>query len=101
MIGQRFVCRPNFLRLLMTQKDTGFKTITLEDFRKTMEVPESYRYGDIKRYAIVAPVKELNDKADMRIEWKETKRGRSVYSLQFTFEMLRPEDKGGQAELDI
>lgn len=99
--GLRSVYSSNLLRLLMTQKDTGFKTITLEDFRRTMEVPESYRYGDIKRYAIVAPVKELNDKADMRIEWKETKRGRSVHSLQFTFEMLRPEDKGRQAELDI
>jgi plasmid replication initiation protein len=99
--GLRSIYSSNLLRLLMTQKDTGFKTITLEDFRKTMEVPESYRYGDIKRYAIVAPVKELNDKADMRIEWKETKRGRSVHSLQFTFEMLRPEDKGRQAELDI
>lgn len=37
----------------------------------------------------------------MRIEWSGTKRGRSVYSLQFTFEMLRPEDKGRQAELDL
>jgi plasmid replication initiation protein len=52
-------------------------------------------------YAIVAPVKELNDKADMSIEWKETKRGRSVHSLLFTFEMLRPEDKGRQVELDL
>lgn len=99
--GLRSVYSSNLLRLLMTQKDTGFKTITLEDFRRTMEVPDKYRYGDIKRYAIVAPVKELNDKADMRIEWKETKRGRSVHSLQFTFEMLRPEDKGRQAELDL
>jgi hypothetical protein len=42
----------NFLLLLMTQKDTCFKTITRGDFRKTTEVLESYRYGDIKRYAI-------------------------------------------------
>ena len=56
-----------------------------------MEAPEDFRCSDIK----------LNDKADMRIEWKETKRGRSVHSLQFTFEMLRPEDKGKQAELDL
>ena len=57
-------------------------------------MPKNYRYGDIKRYAIVAPMKDLTDKADMRIKWKETKRGRSVHSLQFTFEVLRPEDKG-------
>jgi hypothetical protein len=37
----------------------------------------------------------------VEIECKETKRGRSVHSLQFTFEMLRLEDKGRQAELDI
>jgi len=37
----------NFLLLLMTQKDTCFKTITLGDFRKTMEVLECYRYGDL------------------------------------------------------
>jgi plasmid replication initiation protein len=50
-----------------------------------MEVTEGYKYGDIKRYAIGKPVNELNEKADMHIEWKETKRGRSVYSLPFSF----------------
>jgi plasmid replication initiation protein len=84
----------------MTQKDTGFKTITLEDFRQQMEVPESYKYADIKRYAILKPVAELNEKADMLIEWKETKRGRSVHSLQFTFTFVKKE-KAMQAELDL
>jgi plasmid replication initiation protein len=46
-----------------------------------MEVPESYKYADIKRYAILKPVAALNEKAEMQIEWKETKRGRSVHSL--------------------
>lgn len=83
--GLRSVYSTSLLRLLMTQKDTGFKTITLEDFRRVMDVPDTYRYADIKRYAITPAVKELNDKADLVIEWKETKRGRSVHSLQFTF----------------
>ena len=67
MLGERFVRHPlEFARglrsafstnlLLMTQKDTGFKTITLADFRATMEVPETYRYADIKRYAITPAV---------------------------------------------
>jgi plasmid replication initiation protein len=85
----------------MTQKDTGFKTITLADFRYTMEVPESYRYADIKRYAILAPIKELNEKADMVIEWSETKRGRAVHSLQFTFKFIEPEPSSPQAELAL
>jgi len=86
--GLRSIYSSNLLRLLMTQKDTGFKTITLADFRHTMEVPETYRYADIKRYAITPSVKELNEKADISITWSETKRGRSVFSLQFKFQFL-------------
>ncbi len=98
--GLRSLYSTNLLRLLMTQKDTGFKTITLEDFRQQMEVPETYRYADIKRYAIVKAVEELNAKADIHIEWKETKRGRSVYSLQFTFRQVQ-NVRAAQAELDL
>ena len=98
--GLRSLYSTNLLRLLMTQKDTGFKTITLEDFRAQMEVPETYRYADIKRYAIVKAVAELNEKADLLIEWKETKRGRSVYSLQFTFQQVKKE-AAVQTELDL
>lgn len=97
--GLRSLYSTSLLRLLMTQKDTGFKTITLEDFRRAMEVPETYRYADIKRYAITPAVKELNEKADLVVEWKETKRGRSVHSLQFTF---RPAEKHvEQQQLDL
>lgn len=84
----------------MTQKDTGFKTIKLEDLRHQMEVPESYKYADIKRYAILKPVAEFNAKADIHIEWNETKRGRSVHSLQFTFTFVKKE-KVVQTELDL
>lgn len=98
--GLRSLYSSTLLRLLMTQKDTGFKTITLEDFRQQMEVPESYKYADIKRYAILKPVAELNEKADIHIEWKETKRGRSVHSLQFTFQIVK-NAASAQAELDL
>lgn len=98
--GLRSLYSTNLLRLLMTQKDTGFKTITLEAFRETMEVPASYRYADIKRYCIVAPVKELNDKADLHIEWAETKKGRAVHSLQFHFKFVKSEGTR-QAQLDL
>lgn len=98
--GLKSLYSSNLLRLLMTQKDTLFKSISLEDYRKQMEVPEGYKYADIKRYAIVKPVAELNEKADMHIEWKETKRGRSVYSLQFTFTFVKKE-KAVQGELEL
>jgi hypothetical protein len=36
----------------------------------------------------------------MLIEWKESKRGRSVYSLQFTFSFVKKE-KAVQGELEL
>lgn len=98
--GLRSIYSTHLLRLLMTQKDNGFKTISLEDFRLAMDVPESYRYADIKRYCITAAVKELNDKADIHIEWSETKKSRAVTSLQFHFTFVKT-DGTRQAELDL
>lgn len=83
--GLRSLYSANLLRLLMTQKDTGFLAITLEDFKYAMEVPKSYLYGEVKRRVIGVAVKELQEKADLLIQWEEIKRGRSVYSLRFTF----------------
>ena len=83
--GLRSLYSANLLRLLMTQKDTGFLAITLEDFRHAMEVPESYVYGDIKRRVISVSIKELSQKAELEIQFSEIKRGRSVYSLRFVF----------------
>ena len=83
--GLRSLYSANLLRLLMTQKDTGFLAITLEDFRHAMEVPEGYPYGAIKRRVISVAIKELQEKADLIIKHEEVKRGRSVYSLRFTF----------------
>lgn len=83
--GVRSIYSANLLRLLMTQKTTGTLIITLDDFKHTMEVPDTYRYADIKRYAIQHPIKELAEKANLIIQVEETKRGRSVYSLKFKF----------------
>lgn len=49
-----------FVRL-STSWETAFHagSIMLEDFRKQMEVPETYRYADIKRYAIVKVALQL------------------------------------------
>ncbi len=83
--GLRSLYSANLLRLLMTQKDTGFLAITLEDFRQAMEIPESYLYGEVKRRVISVAIKELQEKAELIIQCQEFKRGRSVHSLRFTF----------------
>jgi plasmid replication initiation protein len=94
--GLRSVYSTSLLRLLMTQKDTGFKTMLIADFAHAMDVPKTYKYGDIKRYAIIPAVQELNDKADLSITWKETKKGRTVSSVQFYFTFV---DKKAQPDL--
>jgi len=43
---------------------------------------------------------ELHEKADIHIERKETKRGRSIHSLQFTFTFEKKE-KAVQTQLDL
>lgn len=89
--GLRSTYSVNLLRLLMSQKDTGFLAITLDDFRHAMEVPISYEYKDIKRRVLTVAVRELAEKADLLIQFKEIKRGRSVHSLRFDFVRRAPE----------
>jgi hypothetical protein len=83
--GLRSLYSMNLLRLLMTQKDTGFLAITLDDFRHAMEVPVGYDYNDIKRRVLTVAIKELREKADLEIQYRVMKKGRAVSSLRFTF----------------
>ncbi len=73
------------LELLMREKDRGTLLITVDDLRETLEIPETYRFADIKRRVIDMAVDELNEKADLVIQWQPVKRGRAVYSLRFEF----------------
>ncbi|KVQ98744.1 replication protein RepB [Burkholderia ubonensis] len=73
------------LELLMRERDRGRLLITLDDFRKTLEIPDTYRFADIKRRVIDMALNELNKKADLVINFKAVKVGRAVSSLDFTF----------------
>lgn len=83
--GLRSIYSANLLRLLMTQKNTKKLVITLEKFREVMEIPESYRFADINRYAIQVAIKELEKRSGLLIQCQLIKKGRSVHSLQFNF----------------
>jgi len=73
------------LELLMREKDRGLLLITVDDLRAALEVPPTYRFADIKRRVIGMAVSELNEKADLVIDWRGIKRGRAVHSLEFRF----------------
>ena len=50
-----------------------------------MDIPESYKWYDIKRRVIEPALKELILKNNLVIEWEPKKKGRSIYSLYFQF----------------
>jgi len=65
---------------------TGELYIRLDDFRLAMDIPERYKWSNIKQKAIQPAVRELTIHNNLRIDWKPVKKGRSVVSLVFHFE---------------
>lgn len=92
------------LELLMQWKDTKRLYIKLEDFRHSLDVPETYRYTDVRINCIEKPIKELRKKSGLDITWKAIKdkeNKRRVGSLEFTWkniEQLEMELTGGKTK---
>jgi Protein involved in initiation of plasmid replication len=71
------------LELFNAWKTTKELFITMEDFRKSLEIPENYAYINIKQRCIEPAVKELQEKNNMIITWTPIKKSRAVASLRF------------------
>ena len=88
--------------LLMQWKDTKRLLISVEDYRNSLDVPESYIYGDIKAHCIDKPIKELEAKCHMDIEFKAIKdkeNKKRVGSLEFSWKYAEQIDmplEGGE-----
>lgn len=102
VINLKSVYAWRLLELLMQWKDTKRFYIKLDDFRHSLEVPETYRYTDIRINCIEKPIKELRQKSGLDISWKAIKdkdNKRRVGSLEFTWknvEQLEMKLKGGK-----
>jgi len=66
--------------------DKGARTTEIASFRAFMEIPESYKWQDIKRRAIEPAVKELAEKDGWIIHWQPVKKGRAVAAITFVWE---------------
>jgi plasmid replication initiation protein len=73
--------------LLKSWQDKGVYEPSIEDFCKSMEVPESYlkNFKEIRRRIIEPAVSELIQKNNMLITWKTQNSGRKVIGLCFKF----------------
>ncbi len=70
------------------------KTYTLEQLKSVCDIFEGTaydRYDNFKRKVINPAIKEINDKFNMKIEgYKEIKRNRRVYEIEFSFTDYEP-----------
>lgn len=61
------------------------KIITLDALRAALEIPDSYKYNDIRKQIITPSVEELVKKDHWLIQWRPIKQGRAVTAIEFTF----------------
>ena len=72
-------------RLLQQFRITGFYKVSVEDFRRLLDVPETYAFSNIRQIVLKPIIKELKEYFK-NFKVKEIKgRGRKVDFLEFTF----------------
>lgn len=73
---------------LQSWKETGKWNVSVEDFKKIMQVPDSYNrsFGLTNQWIIKPAIAELMEKQNMTISCKTLKTGRVVTDLEFRFE---------------
>lgn len=67
-------------------KQSGSYTFELEiqNIRELFEIPDSFKYNDIKRHIIDKAQKQFEEKTNIRFDYKEQKLGRKVVRIQIT-----------------
>ena len=71
--------------MLSQYKTTSFFTITVEELKHRLSIESKYsRFVDFERRVIAPAVNEINKYSDIKTKCIPRKRGRSVYSLDFT-----------------
>lgn len=68
------------------KKEQGSRFIELAKFKEMMEIPESYKWYDIKRKVIEQAIKELSEKDGWQVSFKQIKTGRKVTGIDFNWE---------------
>jgi plasmid replication initiation protein len=76
------------LELLTQFEKTGWREFEVDDFIKTLDLPETYQknFGHIKKRVIGPAVKELKEKDGWLIAVNYKKAGRKVSRIRFDFE---------------
>jgi plasmid replication initiation protein len=84
------------LEMLTSHNDAKDETkvqirrLLLTDLRSGLEIPDSYKYKDIRVRIIEAAVDELIKKDHWGIQWRPIKKGQAVTAIEFTFNREPP-----------
>lgn len=63
----------------------GTHTVSVEEWQKTLEVPESMKiYNRFKEKVLNTAKEQINSKTDLEIDYKEIKTGRKITHLEWT-----------------
>ena len=77
-------------RLLMQFKTTGIYTVDIETFRELLDIPNSYRMGNIDQTILKPSIKELNNYFEnLEVTKIKAKKGNKIAKLEFTFTGLK------------
>lgn len=85
------------------KKDTGgflagWLQIEVEELRKILGVPKSYRWAMLESRALDVSIKELREKAHIYLHIERIKTSRKITHLNIKFIQRKPENKGGTEE---
>ena len=73
-------------RLLKQFRSTGFYKVSVEDFRKLLDIPETYVFSNIRQKVLKPAFKELKEYfEDFKVKEIKAKGKRGVGSLEFSF----------------
>ncbi len=91
----------HMFRLLKQYKSTGFYTVSVDEFRRLLDIPESYTMKKIGAKVLSLILKELSPYfRDLNIN--KIKEGRSIKVLEFTFKpQYNKDDKNEVITIDV
>lgn len=79
-------------RLLKQFKSTGFYTVAMDEFRILLDIPNSYRMGNIDQQVLKPIKKELSEYFDpFLIKKVKAKKGNKIDRLEFVFQEKKNE----------
>lgn len=87
-----------FYRRAKQYRSTGVWAVSLDEFRRLLDVPTSYKTGDITKFVLKPIEKELDEPMHLRIERKYRKKGHgsgrtSLVGFVFHFDREAPQTR--------